>query len=270
MVVHEDGLDDGGSVGRQQPVDGLEVGRPELLAHRLDHLDAHDSVELPRHLSVVLELHVDPVGQPQRGDPFLREGLLLPGQRDRRDKGAAGRRADRQLAPTGADFEQPGACGDTGRVEGGIDLATLGRGQILLAPRSRRLVEQCAAVGHRLVEEAREQVVAEVVVRRDVGARPFRGVAVVMRDGPLHDPAKGEDRPGQQPFDPGGKRREQVTQIGPVSRLPVAGHVGLPSPIFGWVSSRRNRSAGRLTCRTGASAPPAPRRAVGKSQAHRQ
>ena len=42
-----------------------------------------------------------------------------------------------------------------------------------------RVVEQGARVGHRLVEEGREEVVGEVVVSRDVAARVGGGVLLV-------------------------------------------------------------------------------------------
>ena len=70
VVAHQDRLDGDGAAWCQPAVERGEVGRPVLLADRLDHLDAHDRVVAAVGLAIVLEPDLDTVGQPGGIDPL--------------------------------------------------------------------------------------------------------------------------------------------------------------------------------------------------------
>ena len=125
VVRHGDRLDPHPAAGCEDPVEGGEVRRPVVVADRLDHLDRQHRVVGPGHRPVVAQVDRHPVGEPGRGDPLAGQRLLLAGQRDRPDRRAAAGRADRQLAPAGADLEHPAALPDPGLVEQPLDLADL-------------------------------------------------------------------------------------------------------------------------------------------------
>ena len=65
-VVEHDGLEPDPTVGRDQPIERGEVGRPVALADRFDHLDAHDRVVLALGIAVVAQLHVDAIADARR------------------------------------------------------------------------------------------------------------------------------------------------------------------------------------------------------------
>ena len=128
VVRHRDRLDGDPAAGRQHPVDGAEVGAPELVADGLDHLHGHHGVVRRTgggERAVVHQLDLDAVGEPGRGDPLLGELELLDRQRDRVDARATPGGTDGELAPAGADLQDPGAGGDAGLVEEAFDLAAL-------------------------------------------------------------------------------------------------------------------------------------------------
>ena len=146
---HRDRLDGDPAAGGEHPVDGLEVGPPELVADGLDHLDRdHGVVRRPGggERAVVAQLDLDAVGEPGRGDPLLGQLELLDRQRDRVDGRAAAGGADRELAPAGADLEHPGALGDAGLVEQPLDLAALRLGEV---GAWRRVASSTGSVGWR-------------------------------------------------------------------------------------------------------------------------
>ena len=126
-MAHQDRLDRDLAARRQVLVDGREVAGPELLADRLDHLDGDDRVVLALDVAVVADLDLGEVVEPTLLDPLGAELGLLPGQRDRRDGGAAFGGPDRERAPAAADLEHAGATTDPGIVEDAVDLAELGR-----------------------------------------------------------------------------------------------------------------------------------------------
>ena len=66
VVRHRDGLDRDPSARRHQPVEGLEVRRPEPVSHRLDHLHRHHGVVAAVDVAVVEQLDLHPVGQARR------------------------------------------------------------------------------------------------------------------------------------------------------------------------------------------------------------
>ena len=157
---------------------------------------------------------------------------MLRREGDRGDGGPPTGGADRQLAPAGADLEHPAAVPDVGGVEEGVDLAELGLVEVLLRARSG-VVEQRRAVGQRRVEEGREEVVAQVVVRTDVAARALERVAHVLRDGPVDQAPQRQQGLGHELAHPSRERHECLGEVGAGRGAPVAGHVPSPSPIFG-------------------------------------
>ena len=225
-MIHQDRLQRDRATRSQQAVECGEVRRPVLLAHGLDHLHADDRVELTLHRPVVLQPQLDPIAETGVGHPLRREVELLAGQGHAGDQCTPARGRDRECAPTGADLEQPGALGHSGQVEDPVDLATLGRLQTLSAVR-RLSVEHRAAVAHRRVEESGEELVAQVVVRTDVGACAGERVAQPAGNALVHETAQPGQRAGQQRGEPGGERRQQLTEIGALGNGPVAGRVGL-------------------------------------------
>ena len=60
-MVQHDGLEPDPTVGRDEPVEGGEIGRPVALTDRFDHLDADDRVVLALGVAVVAQLHVDAI-----------------------------------------------------------------------------------------------------------------------------------------------------------------------------------------------------------------
>ena len=121
----------------------------------------------PIHVAVVEQLEADPVGEPGALRLLVRQRVLLLRQRHAGDVDVLDRREiEREVAPARADIEHLEA-----RLE-----AELCRDEAQLV--ALRLLERVgvvdeigAGVLHALVEEEPVEVVAEVVVVRDVGLR---------------------------------------------------------------------------------------------------
>ncbi len=130
----------------------------------LDHADAGDLVErLAGQLAVVHDADVDAVADARLLRPLARERGLRLGQRDPGDRDAVlARRVDRQRAPAAADVEHPLALLQRQLGADQVELGLLRRLEARPVAREER-----AAVGHRLVEPQREEVVRDVVVVRD-------------------------------------------------------------------------------------------------------
>ena len=107
------------------------------------------------------------------------------------------------------------------------------------------LVEPRRGVGHRLVQEGGEEVVAQVVVGGDVAARAIGSVLVVMGNALVHEGPQLLQRRGDQGGQPRGKGRQQIGQVGAGPGSPVAGMYASPKPTL--ASGR----AGRRTQRDG-------------------
>ena len=135
-----------------------------LGADRLEHLDRDDRVEGALDVAVVAQLDIDQVVQPGRADPLPGQLELLLRDRDRRDPTAqlAGC-VQREAAPPGADLQDVLAGAQAGVGGHPAVLVALGSA----SDWSGRL-EDGAGVGQRLVEEQPVEVVAQVVVGRDV------------------------------------------------------------------------------------------------------
>ncbi len=153
-----------------------------LPADRLDHLDRDELVVAAAQVAVVLQQDLDAVAQP--GRPHRRDRVLVLRARDRRRRDAAAVAAggvEREAAPAGADLQHVVVGTEVERAADPLEL------------RDRRLVqrrvgvlEDPGRVHHRLVEEAREQLVAEVVVGGDPLARAGARVRPQPPRRPLH------------------------------------------------------------------------------------
>ena len=195
----------------------LGVAVDLVLADVLDHADARDRVErLVGDLPVVGDADLDPVGQAERGDPLAAERGLLVGDRDPENLGPvfAGR-VDREAAPAAADVEDAVALleAELGRDE--VELGPLGLLEGLGAAGEDR-----AAVGHRRVEEQREEVVADVVVVADRLLVAVDRVPLAVEDqlelGRLRAaPTAGTSR-GRRPS--GGRGRRRRSAVAPTCR----------------------------------------------------
>ncbi|GAA4735305.1 hypothetical protein Prum_084760 [Phytohabitans rumicis] len=180
---HGDRLQPDPAAGREEPVQGREVGGPVAFPDGLDHLDAEDGVERLRlDVPVVAQVDGHPVGDAGRGGPAYRQVALRGGDGDGVHQGAAPGGADGQLAPAGADFEYAGAGADLGPVQQAVDLPALGVAEIGRRRPARVRVEQRRRVRHRLVEEEGEEVVGQVIVMLDVAPRTVHCVLLGRRD----------------------------------------------------------------------------------------
>ena len=125
----QDRLDADLPARRERTVEGGEVRGPVLVAHRFDHLDAHDRVVAAFDVAVVAQLHVDASRHSGALRALARQCGLFLRQRERGDGRTALRGAHRERAPAGADLEHLGSEADPGGVEQRVDLAMLRVGQ---------------------------------------------------------------------------------------------------------------------------------------------
>ena len=152
-------------------VAGLEERREVLRADSLEHLDRDDRVVRPGDLAVVAQLDAHAIRQPGGGNPLSGERVLRRRDRDRRHAAAelAGR-IQGEAAPAGADLEHVLAR-RAARRRAAMTAYLL---RWASASAWSGVGKDRARVRHGLVEEQAVEVVAEVVVRRDVAAAPGR------------------------------------------------------------------------------------------------
>ena len=154
------------AVGGEQAADGAEEGGELRQADVLEHADRDDVVELALDLAVVLQAEAHAVGEAGGGGALGGDAVLLLGEGDAGDVGAAdAREVERHAAPAAADVEDAGAGADE---ELGGDQALLG--ELGLVERHVGALEEGAGVLHVAVEEEPVEPLVEVVVVRDVGA----------------------------------------------------------------------------------------------------
>ena len=158
----------------QRPVQDACVGRVLLLADVFAHLDRAHRVELGVgvDLAVVLQSHLDAIGQAAVGDP-LRDQVALLGREG--DSGGVhpvslGGVQD-QRTPSAADVEQPHPGSQVELPADQVELGTLGIDQRLVGPGEVR-----RRVGHRVIEQQLVELVGQVVVVGDRGTVAQRGV----------------------------------------------------------------------------------------------
>ena len=71
FILDGDGLDHGPAAALQPLRDAGEIGRPVMLANRLEHLDGDDVVESAGGAAIILQLDVGGAVQPLGGEPVL-------------------------------------------------------------------------------------------------------------------------------------------------------------------------------------------------------
>ena len=180
---------------------------------------------------------------------------LLGRDRDRGHPAAAGRGGDaRPSAPARC---RSRAGDDPAPVDQlGTSSRTCAR---CASARACRPARRRAGVGHRLVEEQREQLVREVVVARDVA----RGALGVLR---CSAGMRGSYRAGAG----AGAARHQPSRLAAngssdggqvVDRIPVTGHVRLAEPDLAVRAPAGRKKASRRMCSTGTPAAPCTRSA---------
>ena len=202
------------AAGNERARDCVEIGRPPALADGLDHLDRSKRVILLGNEAIVLQADGDPIGQSRLGNLCFSPTLLLCRQSQRGDDRAAPRRLDRQAPPAASDLEQAGAGRQVKPVEEQGNLVLLRCFQTLV-----RAMESRRRIAHRVVEPSRVEVIAEIVVRRDVVARlgqaviaqavgeriehphrPLRPCRVPQADRIGHEQFEQRHRVGRRPF----------------------------------------------------------------------
>ncbi|KAI1692169.1 hypothetical protein Ddc_23783 [Ditylenchus destructor] len=180
-----DGLQQRVAAGDQPITQGREVDRPVGLAHRLDHLDGDNAVELALDIAIVLQPQVDAIRDAPAGRALAREGELLGRQRHADDRHAASRHLGRQRAPAAADLQHALARPQVQQRQDAIESARLGflQRQRLPAMTVRRI--ERAGVQHAVVQPAAVEVVAQVVMRGDVvpAAAPGVGIGAMQQPG---------------------------------------------------------------------------------------
>jgi hypothetical protein len=148
----------------QQPGEALGVQVDPLGPDMLDHADARDRVEaLAGEIAVVHHPDLDPIVDPRRGDPLARDSRLGLRKGDADDLDAMARGSvSSEAPPAAADVEHAFARCQRELFADHLELVLLGRLQRVGAAREDR-----AAVGHRAVEEEREELWRKVVVMAD-------------------------------------------------------------------------------------------------------
>ncbi len=144
------------------------------MPHGLDHLDGNQLVESSFEIAVVLEQQRDAVLQTLFLDAPLGIGELLVRQRRGGHPAAmVDRGIQRHAAPAGTDLQQMIVGLQIELRADALQLVQLGLLQALLGRG-----EHGRRVHHGRIEEALEQLVAQVVMRGDIALRTGAGVAV--------------------------------------------------------------------------------------------
>ena len=132
----------------------------------LDHADAGDCVKVPaRRIAVVGDADLNQVVQSGVADALAGEPGLGRRQRDSQDLDPMpDGGVDRKAPPAAADVEDPLAGAEVELATDQLELLLLGG-----LERCRATGEDPAAVGHRAIEEEREELVRYVVVVTDGG-----------------------------------------------------------------------------------------------------
>ena len=197
--------------GSSTPATAVEVRRQELLAHRLDHLDADGGVIALVEVAVVAQLHPDAMPDPGRCGSLLSQFELFGRQRDGVHQRTPFGGLDAELTPARTDLDQAGARPDVGLVQQSVDLGPLRR-----TPGQRRPAPPNHAAEYVIVSSRNvaNMLVREVVVLVDVVPRAVARVALGRRAAGFeptpHDPERSRD----QHVESTRERREEVTEIG--------------------------------------------------------
>ena len=144
------------------------------MPHRLDHFHRNQFVVASAQVAVILEQHGDPVFQSLVHYPPCRRVVLLP-RNCRRGHPATvvPGSVNREPAPAGTDLEQVITRLQVEFAADNIELVQ--RGFIQIGVRAGKY---CRRVHHFRVEKQREEIVAEVVMARNVFACLFFRIAI--------------------------------------------------------------------------------------------
>jgi len=152
--------------GREHFVALSEIGLQILVAHGLQHFDAGDLVELPRDGAIVLEADADPVSESGLLHSACGLGVLLGGDGDGGDTAAVGGSGvNAEAAPATADFKHVISGCEVQFLAERVILRALSLLQSLVSAAKLR-----SGVSHRFVQPELIELVAQVVVLRDVAA----------------------------------------------------------------------------------------------------
>ncbi len=182
-----DGLQQHAAVRLEQAITGSEVVVVMFIAHGFEHFNADDLVVLPAQVAVVFEQQLDALPRPAPREHFTRVVVLLAA--DGRGGYAATvslGRVCREAAPAGADFEHVVLRSQLEFPADAIELADLCLLQSIVGA-----FVISARVGQAAVQEEAIEVVAQVVVIRDIAtAAGLRVTAAAMLD-KVSEPAEG-------------------------------------------------------------------------------
>ena len=211
-----------------------------------------------RQLAVVGHPDLDLLAQAGLRHLLARELGLRGRERHAGDRHAVVlRRVDREAAPAAADVQQAHA-----RLQGELARDQIELRELSVLERLRALRVDRAAVGHRLVEEQPEELVADVVVVADRGRVALRAVALAAQDQlearALGDPARQRGGQDAQPQ----TRPVLDAQLG---RLPFVDHDERRRPDRRPPASRPHRRGPDRACRAPAGSATAPTGACTKN-----
>ena len=220
-VRHGDRLEQHRSVGAEQGGAFLEESGQALVADRLDHLDRDQLVERAVEVAVIPENDLHAVPEPAGRDPpagFLQLPAREGGGGDPASVARGG--VDGEAPPAAADLDHVVARAESELAADAIEL--LDRRFAEVAGRSG---EDPRRVGHGLVEEEREECVAEVVMGAGVSAAA--GAAVPVQAVPEPFEGAGYRREtGLHPVQVAGIAKQEGEERGEVVAVPLPFHVG--------------------------------------------
>ena len=177
-------------------------------------------VEAAGHVAIVAQLDADPVGQPRLGDAPAGVVVLLARQGDAGDARATflGRQLG-EAAPAAADLQDMVVRAGVEQVQQAPVFAPLGRFQAVVAGR-----EDGRGVGHRRVQPVPVEVVAQIIVERDVAPA---AAARVGAQRVAHVGQRAQQRRAAQIAGHGVPvQRGQLDHLDHVGAVPVAVEIG--------------------------------------------
>ena len=218
-LVDRDRLDHRPAAVCQQLPDLAEIGRPVLLADRLDHLDGDDAVERAGAVAIVFQFDPDAVCQALAFGGLARVGQLLGRKRDALHVCTGCRQPVGQRAPAAADFEHP-LPGLRRQEFGDASKLVL----LCLLQRLTGCPVEGGRIGHARIEPQAIEFVAEIVVIGNVAPAPRQAVGAQEVAQPVHRP--GGPRSGNGPVDLLHVGHGEFEQGGEVGGRPLAVEIG--------------------------------------------
>ena len=168
LIADHNCLDERRALGLEAVRARIEKRAEVLAPNRLEHLDAHQLVELahPLKIAVVTLEKRDPVLQPRLAHALFGEAVLLIGNCGGGHAAAVlARGVDCQRAPTRADLQQVVRRAQVELAASPVNLLDL-----RLLERGGAVLKDSARICHRGIEKQREEFVTKVVVGDDVAS----------------------------------------------------------------------------------------------------